>query len=87
MTRKSSANPRRAKLARGRQYPDAHGRTVDWIEHVFEEGILLIRVRFADQTELCWSIRSATVIREADLCDWRTGSEKRLKVYVRGESD
>jgi hypothetical protein len=28
-------------LVRGKQYPGAHGKVVDWVEHKFEEGILL----------------------------------------------
>ena len=51
----------------GKQYPGVHGKVVDWAEHIFEEGMLYLRVRFADQTELCWSLQTAHVIVEADL--------------------
>jgi hypothetical protein len=71
----------------GKQYPGVRGKVVQWAEHIFEEGNLFIRVRFTDQTELCWTIQTATVIAEADLCDWKTGDEKRLAVFVRGESE
>jgi hypothetical protein len=50
-------------------------------------GMLYLRVRFADQTELCWSLETAHVIVEADLGDWRTGDFKQLAVYARNESD
>ena len=71
----------------GKQYPGVHGKVVDWAEHIFEEGMLYLRVRFADQTELCWSLQTAHVIVEADLGDWRTGDFKQLAVYARNESD
>jgi hypothetical protein len=68
-------------------YPGLHGKVLDWADHRFEEGMLLLRVRFMDETELCWTIQTATVIAEADLCDWKTGNEKQLKVFTKGESD
>jgi hypothetical protein len=71
----------------GKQYPGVHGKVVDWAEHIFEEGNLYLRVRFADQTELCWSLQTAHVIVEADLGDWRSGDFKQLAVYARNESD
>jgi hypothetical protein len=71
----------------GKQYPGVHGKVVDWAEHIFEEGMLYLRVRFEDETELCWSLQTAHVIVEADLGDWRTGDFKQLAVYARNESD
>ena len=71
----------------GKQYPGVHGKIVDWAEHVFEEGMMFIRVRFTDKTELCWTLRTAHVIAEADLGDWKTGDFKQLKLYVRNEVD
>ena len=69
-------------------YPGLHGKIVDWAGHRFEEnGLLFLRVRFTDQTELCWTIQTATVITEADLCDWKTGDQKQLEVFTKGESD
>jgi hypothetical protein len=38
-----------------------------------------IRVRFTHKTELCWTIRTASAIQEADLSDWKTGDEERLE--------
>ena len=70
----------------GKQYPGVKGKIVDWAEHVFEEGMLYVRVRFTDQTELCWVLQTAHVILEADLTDWSTGDSKQLAVYVRNES-
>lgn len=73
--------------ARGKQYPGVHGQVVDWVEHKFEEGSLYVHVRFMDKTELCWTIDTSTVIREADLSDWKTGDFKQLKVFAQVESD
>jgi hypothetical protein len=71
----------------GKQYRGVEGKIVDWAEHVFEEGMLYVRVRFTDQTELCWVLQTAHVILEADLGDWKTGDFKQLAVYVQNESD
>jgi len=74
-------------LAHGKQYPGAHGKVVDWVEHKFEEGILFIDVQFVDKTALSWSIGAAIVIQEAHLADWKTGDLKLLKRFVQNESD
>jgi len=68
-------------------YPGLHGKIVDWADHRFEEGLLFLRVRFIDQTELCWTIKSATVITEVDLCNWKTGNQEQLKIFTKGETD
>jgi hypothetical protein len=75
------------EIMQGKQYPGIQGKVVDWADHAFEEGILYIRVRFADKTELCWRISTSTMIEEADLSDWKTGNFKQLKVFAQGESD
>jgi hypothetical protein len=85
--RKSSVKPCLGKAVPGKQYPGVQGKVVDWAEHIFEEGVLYIRVRFTDKTELCWTIRTASVIQEADLSDWKTGDEEQLKVFVQGKSN
>jgi len=76
-----------AVLNSGKKYPGLRGKVVDWAEHVFEEGMLYVRVRFIDKTELCWVLQTAHVIVEADLSDWKSGDHKQLAVYVEGESD
>ena len=50
----------------GKQYPGVHGKIVDWAEHVFEEGMMYVRVRFTDKTELCWTLQTAHVLRESE---------------------
>jgi hypothetical protein len=76
----------RPKPQPSKQYPGAHGKVVDWVEHKFEEGILFIDIRFADKTALCWSISTAIMIKEAHLSDWKTGDFKLLKRFVQNES-
>jgi hypothetical protein len=85
--RKSSVKSGLRKAVSAKQYPGVHGKVVDWAEHIFEEGVLYIRVRFTDKTELCWTIRTASVIQEADLSDWKSGDEEQLKVFVQCESN
>jgi hypothetical protein len=84
---KAPATPDARKRALGKQYPGVRGKVVNWAEHVFEEGMLYIRVRFTDKTELCWILQTAHVIREADLSDWKTGDFKQLKQFFQNESD
>ncbi len=81
MRKKKSAQPKQRDLPMpGKQYPGIHGKIVDWAEHVFEEGMIY-------ETELCWTLQTAHVLREADLSDWKTGDCKQLKVYAENEID
>ena len=86
-TDKSRRIDHRAKPRPGKRYSGVRGKIVDWAEHIFEEGMLYVRVRFTDRTELCWVLNTAHVIVEADLSDWKTGDCEQLAVYVEGESD
>jgi len=84
--KKKAAEPQTGVSPRpGKQYLGVHGKTVDWAEHVFEEGMMYVRVRFTDNTELCWTLQTAHVLRESDLSDWKTGDCKQLKVYADNE--
>lgn len=86
MTKRRS--PQKADIRQrvfGTRYPGVKGKVVLWAEHAFEEGSLYIRVRFKDETELCWTLRTAHVIRQADLSDWKTGDCKHLRIYVQGD--
>jgi len=64
------------------QYPGIHGKTVDGVDHKFEDGSLYLNVRFMDKTALCWTIESSIAIREAHLSDWKKGNFKRLRVFA-----
>jgi hypothetical protein len=85
--RKSPVKLPPREIVRGKQYPGVAGKVVDWVDHVFEEEMLYVHVRFTDKTELCWRIGASTMIEEADLSDWKTGNFKRLKVFAQAELD
>jgi hypothetical protein len=88
MRKKKTAQAKPRDLPRpGKQYPGVHGKIVDWAEHVFEQGMMYVRVRFTDKTELCWTLQTAHVLRESDLSDWKMGDCKQLKVYAENEID
>jgi len=53
------------EVMQGKQYPGIKGKVVHWADHAFEEGILYVRIRFTDSTELCWRITSSTLLEEA----------------------
>jgi len=73
------------KLCRATNTPASTGRWSTWAEHTFEEGgLLFIRVRFTDKTELCWRVNTGIVIEEADLSDWKTGNFKKIKLFRKG---
>jgi hypothetical protein len=71
----------------GKQHPGAKAKTVDWAEHVFEERMLYVRVRFTDQTDLCWVLQTAHVILKVGLGDCKKGGFGRPAVFVQNESD
>ena len=75
------------KFVPGRRYRGVQGKVVHWVEHVFEEGLLYIHVRFTDKTEISWRIASSMTIEESDLADWTSGDFKQLRVFVRNERD
>ncbi len=83
--KKAAEKPTRDLPRPGKQYPGVHGKIVDWAEHIFEEGMMFIRVRFTDKTELCWTLHTAHVIVEADLSDWKTGDFKQQALYSKKE--
>jgi hypothetical protein len=70
----------------GKQYPGIKGKVVNWADHAFEEGILYVRIRFTDNTELCWRITCSTLLEEADLSDWTTGNFRQICVFVENKS-
>jgi hypothetical protein len=85
--RKTSVKLSPAEVMRGGQYPGVQGKIVDFADHKFDDGILYIRVRFTDKTELCWRITTSIVLEEADLSDWKDGNFKQSKVFAQDERD
>lgn len=74
------------EVMQGKQYPGIKGKVVNWADHAFEEGILYVRIRFTDNTELCWRITSSTLLEEADLSNWKTGNFRQICVFVENKS-
>ena len=74
------------EVMQGKQYPGIKGKVVHRADHAFEEGILYLRIRFTDNTELCWRITSSTLLEEADLSDWKTGNFRQICVFVENKS-
>ena len=82
MTAKRKLSKKSKLPEEGGHYPGVSGKIVDWIEHKFEEDMLHIHVRFLDQTEVAFSLRSRVEIIEADLTDWKTGDGVIKRTYV-----
>jgi len=70
------------EVMQGKQYPGIKGKVVLWTDHAFEEGILYIRIRFTDNTEICWRVTSSTLLEEADLSDWKTGNFRQICIFA-----
>ncbi len=88
MTKRREPDPKLppTEVTRGKQYPGIKGKVVDWADHAFEEGILYIRIRFNDKTELCWRVTSSTLLKEADLSDWKAGDFRQICVFAKEKS-
>ena len=74
------------EVMQGKQDPGIKGMVVEWADHTFEAGILYIRIRYTDNTELCWRISSTVLLEEADLSDWKTGNFRQICIFVENES-
>ncbi len=75
-----------SEVIQGKQYPGIKGKVVHWADHAFEEGILYIRIRFTDNTELCWRVTSSTLLEEADLSDWKNGNFRQICIFAENKS-
>jgi hypothetical protein len=88
MTRRKKSTPKLSarEVMQAKQYPGIEGKIVRWADHAFEEGFLYIRVRFTDNTELCWRVTSSTLLEEADLSGWKTGNFRQICIFAENES-
>jgi hypothetical protein len=75
------ARPKERKPQKGGRYPGVHGKTLDFIEHKFDEGNLYLHIRFRDQTEVSFVLGAKLVLKEADLSDISTGDYKLIQEY------
>ena len=65
------------------RYKEIRGKRVDWIEHLYEEGDLLVGIRFKDKTYLALTFTPAIQTRSIELSDVSTGDDFILKQYFR----
>jgi hypothetical protein len=66
-----------------RKYPEVHGKVVDFIAHIIDDGTLYFTVRFTDKTSFCLRYVSEMTIVSADLSDWRDGNYNVIREYMK----
>ena len=69
------------------KYRAVHGKVVDWVDHVIEDGYLFVSIRFKDKTDFCLLFSPKIVTDEIALCDVRTGNFRVLRQYFRRRGD
>ena len=65
---------RRSKQREGqvrREYPEVHGKVVDFITDTINDGTLYFTVRFTDQTSFCVRYACDMFAVGAELSDWQ----------------
>jgi hypothetical protein len=66
-----------------RQYPEVHGKKVDWISHWHEEGLCIFDVRFTDGKNFSVLCHPEIVTDSIDFSDMKTGDQVILRKYYR----
>ena len=66
-----------------RRYPEVHGRTVDFITHSIEDGVLYFTVRFKDNTDFSLRYACDMFVIGADFCRVKTGDFEMIREYMR----
>ena len=66
-----------------RNYPEVHGKVVDFITHTIDDGMLYFTVCFTDKTSFCLRCVSDMLVVSADLCDWRDGNYNIIREYMK----
>ena len=64
-------------------YPEVHGKAVDFITHIIDDGTLYFTVRFKDKTSFCLRYACDMFIVGADLSDWRDGNYNEIREYMK----
>ena len=65
------------------QYPELHGKVVDFIHHGVEDGGLYFTVRFEDKTQFSVRYRCEMVLTGASLYDATTGNLRIVRQYFK----
>jgi len=69
------------------QYPEVHGKTVDWISHGYEEGYLSFNVRFMDGENFSVLCSPTIVTNIVDFSDMKTGNDEIIREYYKRRED
>ncbi|MGA8101007.1 MAG: hypothetical protein WB869_02560, partial [Candidatus Acidiferrales bacterium] len=73
---------RHLKRLRG-QYPEVHGKIVDFISHSIQDGTLYFTIRFKDKTDFSLRYACEMFVVGADFCDVKTGDFEMIREYMR----
>jgi len=65
------------------RYPEIHKKTVDWVSHSVEQGIVYVCIRFMDKTEFSLQFSPQILTDGIDLSDMSTGNFKMIREYYR----
>jgi hypothetical protein len=66
-----------------RQYPEVHGKKVDWISRWYEEGLCFFNVRFTDGKNFSVACHPIIVTDFVDFSDMKTGDEVIIREYYK----
>ena len=64
-----------------KRYKEIHGKRIDWVEHLVEEGDLLVGIRFQDKTYFSLIFTPSIEPRFIELTDVSSGDDVILKQY------
>jgi len=82
-TDRRAAKKRIPRLEYGKDFPGLRGKVIKWVDiGEGQENDLYIHIRFKDETELCFWLRSRIVIEEADLADWKSGNLVQKRAFI-----
>ena len=69
------------------RYPEIHKKTVDWVSHSVEQGIVYVCIRFMDKTEFSLRFSPQILTDSIDFSDMSTGNFKMIREYYRMEDE
>lgn len=70
-----------------RRYKEVRGKSVDWISHNYEEGLLYVGIRFMDGHYFSLSFSPQIMTEGIEFSDMSSGDDEILKVYYRRLDD
>ncbi|HEV2422278.1 MAG TPA: hypothetical protein VGS59_11265 [Candidatus Acidoferrales bacterium] len=68
---------------RRKQYPEVHGKMVDYITHFVDGGTVFFSVWFKDKTAFSLRYGCDLFIVGADFSDWKTGDDHIIREYMK----